>query len=292
MKELRILKPIARLENVQALDPLVDVTKRIVLTLVKPRALEDLLHGVPFGHPIHPMLVLVPTGAWASAAVLDLLPGNERAARILVGTGVLSALPTALTGETDWARLHPQQMRVGIVHAALNVTAVSLYGASWLARRAGKEGLGKLLAFAGFGAVGAGGYLGGHLAYRQASGVNHTEDVPHRFPSGWQQLAPLADLPEGELTRAVVQGQPLLVHRTGSAVQVLSDVCSHLSGPLHEGQLTIEPGEGACVTCPWHGSTFSLGNGEVLQGPATAPQPVFETRVTGGTVEVLLPGAD
>jgi nitrite reductase/ring-hydroxylating ferredoxin subunit/uncharacterized membrane protein len=292
MKELRILKPIAKLENVQALDPLVDVTKRIVLTLVKPRALEDLLHGVPFGHPIHPMLVLVPTGAWASAAVLDLLPGNERAARILVGTGVLSALPTALTGESDWARLHPQQQRVGIVHAAMNLTAVSLYSASWLARRAGNEGLGKLLAFAGFGAVGAGGYLGGHLAYRQAAGVNHTEDVPHRFPSGWQQLAPLADLPEGELTHRVVQGQPLLVHRAGPTVQVLSDVCSHLSGPLHEGQLTIEPGDGACVTCPWHGSTFSLANGEVLQGPATAPQPVFETRVTGETVEVLLPGAD
>ena len=292
MKELRILKPISKLENLAVLDPLIDVTRKLVLTLVKPRALEDLLHGVPFGHPIHPVLVLVPTGAWASVAVLDLLPGNERAARILVATGVLSALPTAVTGEADWARLHPQQMRVGIVHAATNLTAVSLYSASWLARRAGNEGLGKLLAFAGFAAVGTGGYLGGHLAYRQASGVNHTEDVPHRFPSGWQELAPLAALPEGELVRRVVEGQPLLVHRTGGTVQVLSDVCSHLSGPLHEGQLTIEPGEGACVTCPWHGSTFSLGNGEVLHGPATSPQPVFETRVTGERVEVLLPNAD
>jgi nitrite reductase/ring-hydroxylating ferredoxin subunit len=291
MKELRILKPIAKLENVEALDPLAHLARRIVLAIVKPRAVEDLLHGVPFGHPIHPMLVLVPTGAWASAAVLDLLPGNERAARILVGTGVLSALPTALTGETDWARLHDQQLRVGIVHAALNVGAVGLYSASWFARRAGNEGLGKLLAFAGFGAVGAGGYLGGHLAYRQASGANHAEHVPHRFPSGWQQLAPLAELPEGELLRKVVRGQPLLVHRTGSDVQVLSDTCSHLSGPLHQGELTIEPGEGACITCPWHQSVFSLANGEVVHGPATSPQPVFETRLTDETVEVLLPNA-
>ncbi|HEV7623452.1 MAG TPA: Rieske 2Fe-2S domain-containing protein [Amnibacterium sp.] len=291
MKELRILKPIAKLEDVAALDPLVDVTRKLVLAVVKPRALEDLLHGVPFGHPIHPVLVLVPTGAWASVAVLDLLPGNERAARILVGAGVLSALPTALTGETDWARLHEQQMRVGIVHAALNVTAVALYSASWLARRAGNQGLGKLLAFAGFGAAGAGGYLGGHLAYRQASGANHAEAVPHRFPPGWHELAPLDDLPEGELVRKVVKGQPLLVHRTGSEVRVLSNVCSHLAGPLHQGTLTVEPGEGACVMCPWHQSVFSLENGEVVHGPATSPQPVFETRVTGGAVEVLLPNA-
>ncbi|MCU1475022.1 DUF2231 domain-containing protein [Amnibacterium sp.] len=291
MKEFRILKPIAKLENVEALDPLIEVSRKIVLAVVKPRAVEDLLHGVPFGHPIHPMLVLVPTGAWASAAVLDLLPGNERAARILVGTGVLSALPTALTGETDWARLHQQQMRVGMVHAALNIAAVSLYSASWLARRSGNQSLGKLLAFAGFGAVGAGGYLGGHLAYRQASGANHTEDVPHRFPSGWQELGPLVDLPEGALVRKVVRGQSLLVHRTGTEVQVLSNVCSHLSGPLHQGELTMEPGEGSCVTCPWHQSVFSLANGEVVHGPATSPQPVFETRVTGETVEVLLPNA-
>ena len=42
---------------------------------------------------------------------------------------------------------------------------------------------------------------------------------------------------------------------------------------------------------PWHQSTFALRNGEVVHGPATAPQPAFETRVTGDLVEVLLPNA-
>jgi nitrite reductase/ring-hydroxylating ferredoxin subunit len=291
MKELRILKPIAKLEDVAALDPIVNVAKKIVLAVVKPRAVEDILHGVPFGHPVHPVLVLVPTGAWASVAVLDLVPGSERAARLLTGLGVLSALPTALTGETDWARLHIQQQRVGVVHAALNVTAVALYSGSWLARRSGSTGLGKLLAFAGFGAVTAGGYLGGHLSYRQASGANHTEDVPHRFPSGWQPLGPLEDLPERQLAERTVEGQPLLVFRRGRRVDVLSNVCSHLSGPLNEGTLGEDPADGPCVECPWHGSVFSLENGEVLQGPATSPQPVFKARVTGDVVEVLLPNA-
>jgi nitrite reductase/ring-hydroxylating ferredoxin subunit len=82
---------------------------------------------------------------------------------------------------------------------------------------------------------------------------------------------------------------PLLVFRQGDDVHVLSDVCSHLSGPLHEGKIE-ERGE-ACVVCPWHGSAFSLRSGEVLGGPATSAQPRFSTRVVDGAVEVSLPGA-
>ncbi|MFE3197916.1 Rieske (2Fe-2S) protein [Embleya sp. NPDC059237] len=64
------------------------------------------------------------------------------------------------------------------------------------------------------------------------------------------------------------------------------DRCSHLSGPPTEGQVA-----GGCVTCPWPGSVFSLADGEVVHGPATAPQPVFETRVLGEEPQVRLPGA-
>lgn len=59
---------------------------------------------------------------------------------------------------------------------------------------------------------------------------------------------------------------------------------------LHEGKLK-DDGD-PCVVCPWHGSTFSLRTGEVHAGPATARQPHFDTRVSGGLVEVSLPGAD
>ena len=163
MRELFFLKPIAKLEDVEALDAIVEPLKKAVLAVVKPRALEDVLHGTPFGHPIHPVLILVPTGAWASVALLDLLPGNERAARILTGLGLLGAVPSVATGYTDWARMHEQQMRVGVVHSALNAISITLYGASWLRRRKDPTA-GKLLAFAGFAAVGFGGYLGGHLA--------------------------------------------------------------------------------------------------------------------------------
>jgi nitrite reductase/ring-hydroxylating ferredoxin subunit len=290
VRELKILKPIAKLENAAFLDPLVKPISKAVLALAKPRVVEDLLHGTPVGHPVHPILVLVPTGAWFSVGTLDLLPGNEAAARTLVALGVLSAAPTAVTGYADWSRSQVQQQRVGIVHQAANITAVALYTWSWVERGRGNLTRGKVLGFLGLGAVTAGGYLGGHLSYRLSSGANHTESVPHRFPAGWQPLAALDEIPERTLVRREVAGQPLLVYRRGTGVRVLSNVCSHLSGPLDEGKL-IE-GDEPCVQCPWHQSVFSLDTGDAVHGPATSPQPAFAVRVASGQVEIMLPNAD
>jgi nitrite reductase/ring-hydroxylating ferredoxin subunit/uncharacterized membrane protein len=305
MKPLPALELVTRLEDADWLDPAAKKVRKVVKRVIRPKWARDVLHGVPIGHPVHPLAVQVPLGAWISAAVLDAFPGNDRAAAVLIGVGTGTAVPSAVAGFTDWTQLHPQQQRVGLVHAAANITATSLYAASLVARAQGRRGSGKVLAYLGLAVVGAGGFLGGHLTYRQAAGVNHSEDVPHRFPSGWQPLAPLAELPEGKLHKIVVAEIPLLTYREGEDVRVLSDVCSHLSGPLHEGKLKggrlqggdnqdggPDDGSDPCVVCPWHGSTFSLRTGEVQAGPATAKQPLFETRVSDGLVEVCLPGAD
>ena len=79
---------------------------------------------------------------------------------------------------------------------------------------------------------------------------------------------------------------PVVVIRDGERVHVLADRCSHLSGPLSDGDY-----HDGCLTCPWHGSTFRVADGSVARGPATAPQPVFRTRVSGGIIQVCLPGA-
>ena len=135
-----------------------------------------------------------------------------------------------------------------------------------------------------------GGYLGGHLAYRQAAGVNHAEQFPHLFPQGWQPIGALSDLPDGELSSRGVDGIDLLVVRRGRHVDVLGDTCSHLAAPLSEGSFSVEGGQG-CVVCPWHESVFRLADGAVVHGPATAPIPRLETRIVDDQVEVMLPGA-
>jgi len=157
------------------------------------------------------------------------------------------------------------------VHAAANVTTAGLYGASLLARR---PAAGRLLRLAGLAAAGLGGLLAGHLSFRLAAGANHAEPVPYLVEPGWHDLMPRSALAAGKPARALLGEVPELVIRQSGEVHALADRCSHLSGPLSDGELA-----GGCVTCPWHGSTFRVSDGAVVRGPATAPQPVFRTRV-------------
>jgi nitrite reductase/ring-hydroxylating ferredoxin subunit/uncharacterized membrane protein len=274
------------LERSTALDkPIAALTKALRRGL-GPGRLRDFLHGVPTGHPLHPPLAMVSFGCWLSTAVLDMTKADPRAARNLIAAGLGSALPTAAAGLTDWSTLHREQQRVGMVHALTNLTAAALYSGSLLMRMSGRERLGRALAYLGLGAVSTGGYLGGHLAYRQAAGANHAEMVGHLVSLGWQDLCPLKDLPNGRPVRRRLGYIDLFVLRLGDAVSVLADGCSHLAGPLHQGRIVIENGE-PCIMCPWHGSVFRLSDGSVAHGPATSRQPAFQARLRAdGIVQV------
>lgn len=283
----RAVELLDRLERVPRADPLIDTLRARVRSLPLGRG-RDLLHGRWLGHPVHPLSVQIPMGTWLSAAVLDLLPGRSRQADLLVGVGVLSAVPAALSGAVDWAELRREQQRIGLVHAASNTTAVGLYAVSLACRIKGRGGLGRTFGFLGLAAAGFGGMLGGHLAYRQGAGANHAEEVPHLVPEGWHAVGALDEFPEGRPVRRGVGDVPVVVVRdTDGRVYALAERCSHLAGPLSEG--TVEDG---CVECPWHGSVFRLSDGWNVRGPATAPQPVFETRVTEGRVEVRMRQSD
>src|SRR5687768_15561087 len=102
-----------RIEQAERLDPLSDRLQRLVGGL--PQPVRDLLHGVWLGHPLHPALVHAPVGAWLSAAILDLVPGQRRAATALLATGTVAAVPTAVVGWNDWASLDRDQRRTGLV---------------------------------------------------------------------------------------------------------------------------------------------------------------------------------
>jgi nitrite reductase/ring-hydroxylating ferredoxin subunit/uncharacterized membrane protein len=265
-----------------------------VVRALPPSRAVDLLHGVPFGQPAHPALVRLPIGCWTSAVLLDWLGGRgrghareaERASATLIAAGVAAALPAAASGLADWSALHTHQQRVGLVHAIAQTGATLLFAGSLLARATGRRGSGTVLAAGGLATAAVGGYLGGYLAMRLGAGSSHAEPVGHLAAIGWQDLCPLAELPEGRPARRQLGYLSLLAVRAGQAVYVLSDQCSHLGGPLHQGRLVIDRGD-ACVVCPWHGSTFRLSDGRVRRGPATATQPAFETRVSdSGLVQV------
>jgi nitrite reductase/ring-hydroxylating ferredoxin subunit/uncharacterized membrane protein len=270
-----------RLEEAEALDEPADKLAKVVGPAVQPRLVKNALSGTWLGHRFHPLLVPLPIGFWTGALLFDLLATRRArwAADVLVGSGIAVAVPTAAAGLSDWADAEPEGRRVGLVHLSCNTLALACSSASLVARLLGRRKAGVGLGLAGAVAISAGGYLGGHLSYVQAVGVEK-----RRFadgPTTWTAVLDTADLEEGQ-PRVVRAGDTdVLLYREGSRVHALWARCTHELGPLAEG--TFADG---CVTCPWHGSTFRLADGKVVRGPAAASQPVYEARVTDGKVEV------
>jgi hypothetical protein len=164
-----------RLEQATALDPAVNALRPLIAALVKDPVRRDVLRGAWLGHALHPLMTDVPIGFWTSALVLDAVGGPEAqpAARRLIGLGVLSFVPTALTGWAEWSSTGPREQRVGVVHAASNGAAAALFLASWRARRRLEHGRGKALGLAAASALGLGGYLGGHLVSARKVSSRH-----------------------------------------------------------------------------------------------------------------------
>jgi uncharacterized membrane protein len=167
---------VERLESVGALDGLARMAGRTVRGLVPDGAPKDVLSGAWLGHALHPIMTDIPIGAWTSSVLLDWTGGQEcrAAADRLLLTGVLAAGATAATGWSDWAdaeRDNAAVRRSGVVHAAANATATMLMAGSYFARTRGARGRGRLLSLAGSVALGAGGWLGGHLSYTLGAGV-------------------------------------------------------------------------------------------------------------------------
>lgn len=251
-------------------------------------SIRNFLHGKWLGHPLHAALTDVPIGAWTAALILDTVEaaddreGVGAAADTLIAAGMAGAAGAAVAGATDWYKLRGDSTRrIGATHAAMNSTATLLYGASLLLRASGMRGAGKLVSLLGYGAVIAGAWLGGHLSYREAVGMDHTSDL--RPPKDFVAVLPDADLPEGELRRVEANDVDVLLYRQGPRIYAMVETCAHFGGPLAEGHV-----HDGTVACPWHASRYELATGQVVEGPSVYPQSYFETRVRDGQIEVKL----
>lgn len=279
---------LSRIEQARALDTVSDKLQAAVQAAVQPQGVRDLLHGTWLGHPLHPVLVQAPVGAFISAAVLDLVPGGRRAATTLIGFGTAAAVPAMAAGLMDWSEMPRDRRRVGLVHAAANTVALGLYLSSLAARLSGRTLRGKALAYAGLSVAGGSAYLGGHLSYAQGGGMNHAAPDVIRVPEEWTSVGTLSELPDGKPTVRTVGDVPILLYRMGGEVTAMLERCSHATGPLGEGDV-VGTGRDACVVCPWHGSTFRLRDGAAVHGPAANDQPLLRCRVTAGVVEIAQP---
>jgi nitrite reductase/ring-hydroxylating ferredoxin subunit/uncharacterized membrane protein len=237
--------------------------------------------------PLHPVLTDVPVGSWTAALVFDGLDAatdsramrNAADASLVMGT--LGAFGAAVTGLSDWRDLSGGSRRMGVAHALLNTIGLVLSVVSLVLRATGRRNAGRITFLAGYSVSGMAAHLGGELSYNYGLRVNRNAFVP----DGPEDFVPVLDeeeLPQNGTRKVEVDGVGVLLSRSsGGEVCAISSVCSHLGGPLEEGNR-----EGASVVCPWHGSRYDLCSGKVLESPAVFPQSRYETRVRDGRIEV------
>jgi nitrite reductase/ring-hydroxylating ferredoxin subunit len=284
-RQLTPLEPLVHeIESAEVLDQPGQAAGKIVRETVGGGALKEVLSGTWLGHAVHPMLTDVVIGSFTSASLLDLLaPDSDgTAARRLIGVGLLAYLPTAAAGANDWADSEVVDAgirRVGLVHAGCNAVGATFYAASLGARRRGARRFGAALGLAGMGVMMAGGYLGGYLSLTKGVGPDQTVFDPG--PTDWRPAADASVLQDGRPTRVVVDDTPVLLLRDGESIYAIHDRCSHRGCSLSDGKV-----RGDEIECGCHGSRFSLRNGAVRHGPATAAQPAFQVRVQDGRIQV------
>jgi len=133
-----------------------------------------------YGHPVHPILVTLPIGAWVFSLVFDLISYASSEPRIwshgamwLMLFGVLGAALAAIFGSIDLLNVPrgTAAFATGRIHAVLNSTALVLFLGNFIWRYRTQDGwdaapVGSLvLSIVGLAVVGASGFLGGKLAY-------------------------------------------------------------------------------------------------------------------------------
>lgn len=98
------------------------------------------------------------------------------------------------------------------------------------------------------------------------------------------KVAHVDDIKEGGLLPLEVDGELVCLARVEGCIHAFTNNCTHISGPLNEGELA-----GHVLTCPWHRAQFDVRTGQVLRGPARQDILTYPVKVEDDSVLISLP---
>lgn len=149
----------------------------------------------PYGHPLHPMLIPLPIGAWITSLVFDIASYTAGEAEVfvkasfwLIAVGIVGALAAAVFGLMDLVTIPrgTKAFTTGLTHMVLNLVVVGLFVVGFAIRRGQLDetpvATGPLvLSIVAIALLGISGWLGGHLAYRYGIRVADEETQAEAF---------------------------------------------------------------------------------------------------------------
>lgn len=256
------------------------------------RLLQDFLNGTWLGHSLHAVLVDVVVGGATAALLLDVLrvffgvDGLEDATTWVVALTWASGIGSIVTGLTDFKDTSPDTSTrdLATFHGLINIIGNFGFGASLMQRVNGSHDAAFWIFLASYAIISAGSYIGGHIVYKHGYATNHNAHARGKRAAEFTAVMPVAELTDGTPTKAMLGSTAVMLVRRGDVVHALKETCSHLGGPLSQGEL-----KGDTITCPWHYSTFRIADGSVVHGPATSRQLGYEARIRDGQVELRGP---
>jgi nitrite reductase/ring-hydroxylating ferredoxin subunit len=118
------------------------------------------------------------------------------------------------------------------------------------------------------------------LVFDSGIGIDRSNERLHT--ADWTAVLPVASLQDGKPQRVEVDGVGVVLCRfSDGRVSAFGEFCPHLAAPMSDGWI-----DRGSIVCPWHGSRFDIGSGEVVRGPSAAPLPNYQTRITDGMIEL------
>lgn len=250
------------------------------------------------GHPLHPMLIPFPFAFLTGAVGFDVLAWITRDQTLwttgayLTLAGIATGLLAAVPGIVDYVLAVPPRSsgkRRATRHMLANSGALVLFAVAWMVRAdsVADARTGTLALEAGaLALLGAGGWMGGTLVYRNQIAVDHRYAGAGKWRevtiSGADHDGPVAigrhdDLRVNQMKLLHVNGRRLVLGRTESGHVAFEDRCTHRGASLADGALIC-----GTVQCPWHGSQFDVSSGRVTAGPAEEPIEAYDVREEQG----------
>jgi len=93
------------------------------------------------------------------------------------------------------------------------------------------------------------------------------------------KLGHVKDMPVGEMKVLKAGDREILLIRLDTGIYALDNFCIHNGCRLVHGRL-----QGETLRCPCHSSVFNVKTGEVVNGPATLPQPAYTVSLQNGEI--------